>query len=217
MAITLNSVFADGRFMVLATHSPLGLGKWYQPMVLRPKCIISVSSSRTRRQVAGCMQVPSLTHASMRVAKVFSSLLWVFALLIVVGVATVYFWGTRQAQVGYYGEWRLSADAMAEAMVDKGYSMIEVRKFYVANRGGLTRMSVDSERVVRTQEGKTTSSEYAAVPDSPGCWVVTPAGGAKERWCIVKSKLQVTSADGNTLIYRQEDAGNMKSDSAPMQ
>jgi hypothetical protein len=153
----------------------------------------------------------------MRAAKALSLLLLVLILLVAIGFGAAYFWGKKQSQVDYRGEWRLSADAMADAMADKGYSMIEVRKFYVANRGGLTRMTVDSKRIVRTREGKTNAVTYTATPDSPGCWAMILAGGVKERWCMVKAKLQVTGPDGNTFIYRQEGAGNMKSDTAPLQ
>lgn len=163
------------------------------------------------------MPIPTPGITYMRAAKTLSRLLFAFILVIVIGFSVAYFWGKKQSKVDYRGEWRLSADAMAEAMVDKGYSMIQVRKFYMANRGGLTRMTVDGKRMVRRREGKTTAIAYAATQDSPGCWTMALAGGAKERWCIVNAKLQVTSAEGNTLIYRREDVGNMKSDDAPLQ
>lgn len=153
----------------------------------------------------------------MRPAKLISGLLLTIILLVVIGFGAAYVWGKRQAEVGYMGEWRLSVDAMAEAMVAKGYSMIEVRKFYTANRGGLTRMTVEGDRIVRRREGKTSTIEYSAKAGNPGCWSISLSGGTNEKWCIVGGKLHVSSASGDVLIFRAEGTGNMKSDTAPLQ
>lgn len=152
----------------------------------------------------------------MRAAKRASTA--VLALAVLVGLAFVALTVRKKHHEDtlYMGKWVLNADRMVDAMVERGVPAQEVRSFYEANRGGATRLDVLRTEVRRVRSGKSVVASYQAMEVAPGCWRMAFAGGSTENWCVTGPRLSITFQDGRIDEYRRAGAGQMVSDSKPL-